>query len=396
MARARLAALIAVGALLLSGSILSPVSQPAWAADYPSWNDVQGARNNEAAKAAQIVKLQGLLRELEASVEATQKVAEEKGQVFFEAQLEYDKAVFKADQLQVQADEAQAEAQVSVRKAGQLVARTQRVGGADFSAQLLFGDDSKDLLSHLGMANKVSQQSAGIYAKAKLDQNTAQSLTDQANVAKAALKGLADAAQAAMAEAQSAADAASAALQEQEEYQATLQAQLATLQTDREHTEAEYRKGVEAMWGAGAGAAGPISASGWSRPAAGYASESSFGLRVPPFGGASSWHMGTDIGAGCNTGIFAAHSGTVVYAGYNGGYGNFVMIDHGGGVTTSYGHIVNGGMLVHVGQSVGPGMPIARIGMTGTADGCHLHFEVRQGGTAVNPVSFLRNQGVNI
>lgn len=389
-------AFLAILALVATGAIFGQATDAAWAKDYPSWSDVQNARSNETAKKAQIAKLEALLKELEAAVVKTQAIAQEKGQIYYEAQLAYDEAAYKADQLQHQADEAQAVADESMRKAGQMIARSQRVGGQDLPMQLFFDEGKRDLLSQLGIASKVSQQSSGIFAKAKRDQNTAQSLTDQANLAKAALKDLADIAQAAMVEAQAAADAATAALKEQEEHQATLKAQLATLVENRRATEAEYKKGVEAAWGAGAGAAGPISASGWTRPASGYASASSFGPRVPPFPGASAWHMGVDIGAGCNAGIYAAHAGTVMYAGLNGGYGNFVMIDHGNGITTSYGHIVSGGIKVHPGQSVGPGMLIAHVGSTGTSGGCHLHFELRIDGTAYNPVLYLRNQGVNI
>src|SRR5690554_532400 len=390
-------AFLAIFALVATGTILGQGSDAAWAKDYPSWSDVQKARNNEAAKKVQIAKLQALLKQLEAEVQATQKVAHEKGEIYYEAQLAYDAAAYRADQLQGQADEAQVVADESMRVAGQMVARTQRAGGQDISMQLFFeGSDSTDLLAQLGMASKVSQQSSGLFTKAKRDQNTAQSLTDQANVAKEALQELADAAEAAMLEAQSAADAAAAALEEQETHQAELKAQLILLVENRRVAESEYKKGVEAKWGAGAGAAGPISDSGWTRPSTGHASPYSFGPRVPPFPGASSWHMGVDIGAGCNAGIYAVHAGTVVYAGWNGGYGNFVKIDHGGGITSSYGHIVNGGIKVHVGQQVGPGVPIALVGTTGTSTGCHLHFEIRTHGTAVNPVYFLRNQGVNI
>lgn len=389
--------LVVVAAIVASGTILAETPDAAWAKDYPSWSDVQRARNNEAAKKVQVAKIEGLLKELEASVAATQKVAEQKGQAYYEAQLAYDTAAYKSAQLQTQADEAQLAAAESMRQAGQLVAKAQRVGGGDITAQLFFGDhDSTNLLAQLGMVDKVSEQSAGIYAKAKRDQNSAQSLTDQANVAKDALEGLKEIAEKALLEAQAAAEAAAAALTEQQEYQAVLKAQLATLKTNRLHAESEYEKGIEALWGAGAGAGGPISDSGWSRPAAGYASASSYGPRVPPFPGASSWHFGTDIGAGCNQGIFAAHAGTIVYAGWFGGYGNYIRIDHGGGVTTAYGHIRNGGIKVHVGQQVGPGMLIARVGTTGSSSGCHLHFEVRTGGGTVNPVYFLRNQGVNI
>lgn len=390
-------AFVVIFAVVATGTILCQATDAAWAKDYPSWSDVQSSRNNEAAKKVQIAKLQNLLKQLEAEVVEAQALAQEKGQVYYEAQLAYDEAAFKADQLQQQADAAQTVADESMRKAGQMIARAQRAGGQDLPVQLFFGEvGDQDLLSQLGMASKVSQQSSGIFTKAKRDQNTAQSLTDQANLAKDALQKLAEAAQAAMVEAQAAADAAAAALKEQEEHQATLKAQLATLVENRKATEAEYKKGVEAAWGAGAGAAGPISDSGWTRPSGGYASPGSYGPRVPPFPGASAWHLGVDIGAGCNAGIFAVHAGTVTYAGWNGGYGNFIEINHGNGITSRYGHIVNGGIKVHNGQSVGPGTPIAKVGTTGTSSGCHLHFEIRINGSATNPVYFLRNQGVNI
>jgi murein DD-endopeptidase MepM/ murein hydrolase activator NlpD len=392
----RLWAVLAIVALFATGTIVGQ-TDAAWAKDYPSWDQVQDARNNEAAKKVQIERLQALLVQLEAEVVVADKIAKEKGQLYYEAQLAYDEAAYKADQLQLQADEARLVADQSMRRAGQMVARSQRAGGQDMAVQLFFDESgTKDLLSQLGMASKVTQQSSGIFVQAKRDQNTAQSLTDQANVAKEALQKLAEAAQAAMLEAQAAADAAAAALQEQEEHRATLQAQLATLVENRVATEEEYKKGVEAAWGAGAGAAGPISASGWTRPSGGYASPDSFGPRVPPFPGASSQHAGVDIGPGCNAGIFAVHAGTVTYAGWNGGYGNFVEISHGNGITSRYGHIVDGGIKVRLGQSVGPGMLIALVGTTGTSNGCHLHFEIRLNGTAVNPVYYLRNEGVNI
>ena len=392
----RVWAVAAIVDMVSVGTIVGQAPDAAWAKDYPSWSDVENAKNNEAAKKAQVAQLEALLKELEAAVVAAQAVAQEKGEAFYLAQLAYDEAKYKADQLQEQANTAQVIADESMRKAGQMIARTQRAGGQNVSMQLFFDGGSNDLLSQLGMASKVGQQSSSIFTKAKRDQNTAQSLTDQTNLAKDALQVLAATAQAAMIEAQAAADASAAALQEQEENQATLKAQLATLVENRVATEAEYKKGVEEAWGAGAGAAGPISDSGWTRPSTGYASAESYGPRVPPFPGASEWHFGADIGAGCNAGIFAASAGTVVYAGLNGGYGNFVMIDHGNGITSSYAHIVNGGIKVRNGQSVGPGMLIALVGTTGASNGCHLHFEIRTNGNPTNPVYYLRNQGVSI
>jgi murein DD-endopeptidase MepM/ murein hydrolase activator NlpD len=100
--------------------------------------------------------------------------------------------------------------------------------------------------------------------------------------------------------------------------------------------------------------------------------------------------MGIDIGASCNAPIYAAHSGTVIYAGPNGTYGNFVLLDNGGGIDTGYAHIRNGGILVGIGQSVGAGQPIARVGTTGASTGCHLHFEVRVNGEKIDGIPFMR------
>ncbi|HEY3106679.1 MAG TPA: peptidoglycan DD-metalloendopeptidase family protein [Gaiellaceae bacterium] len=97
-------------------------------------------------------------------------------------------------------------------------------------------------------------------------------------------------------------------------------------------------------------------------------------------------HEGIDIGAACGTPIHAAASGTVVFSGWMDGYGNFVIIDHGNGLATAYGHqsaiYVSGG---HVSQ----GQVIGAVGSTGHSTGCHLHFEVRVNGTPVNPLNYL-------
>lgn len=394
----RVLAGVAIAATLVAGALVGQSPVPvAFAADYPSWQDVLDSRDSEVAKAAEIVRIEALIAELEVKVLATQAVAQEKGEIYFDAQLIYDEAAVKADRLQWQADAAQVAAAESMAQAGQMAARTQRARGSDITATIFFSElGTKNLLSQLGMASKVSQQSAGIFTKAKQDQNTAQSLTDQANVAKAALAALAAVAEAAMLEAQAAADTATAALEEQASHQARLRAQLASLIEDRIATEDEYVVGIQAKWGAGAGlGAGQISASGWARPSGGYVS-SGFGFRVPPKSGASSLHAGVDFGAGCGAPIFAAHGGIVEYAGPNGGYGNYIRVNHGDGTATAYGHILDGGILVRNGQGVGPGQNIALTGSTGTSTGCHLHFEIRRGGTPINPVGHLRGEGVKI
>jgi len=114
---------------------------------------------------------------------------------------------------------------------------------------------------------------------------------------------------------------------------------------------------------------------------------SPYGWRTHPIFGTQIFHSGIDIAADYGDSILAADSGTVVYAGWMGGYGNAVMIDHGGGLVTLYGH--NTAVLVSEGQAVDKGQVVAHAGSTGYSTGPHCHFEVRLHGETVNPLSYL-------
>jgi murein DD-endopeptidase MepM/ murein hydrolase activator NlpD len=98
-------------------------------------------------------------------------------------------------------------------------------------------------------------------------------------------------------------------------------------------------------------------------------------------------HEGVDLGAAYGTPIAAAGSGTVIYAGWLGGYGNLTVIDHGGGLATAYGH--QSRIAVSVGQQVTRGETIGYVGSTGHSTGPHLHFEVRVNGQPVDPLGYL-------
>ncbi|WP_448573488.1 murein hydrolase activator EnvC family protein [Trichothermofontia sp.] len=114
---------------------------------------------------------------------------------------------------------------------------------------------------------------------------------------------------------------------------------------------------------------------------------SHFGWRVHPILGTERFHAGTDFGADHGTPIVAAAAGTVLVADWYGGYGNAVVIDHGGGITTLYGHCSE--LYVTEGQTVMAGQAIAAIGSTGLSTGPHLHFEVRENGDPVDPMNYL-------
>ncbi|MFN6514815.1 MAG: murein hydrolase activator EnvC family protein [Nostoc sp. CreGUA01] len=114
---------------------------------------------------------------------------------------------------------------------------------------------------------------------------------------------------------------------------------------------------------------------------------SPFGWRMHPVLGYRRFHAGMDFAASYGSTIRAADSGTVIFAGWYGGYGRAVIIDHGKGITTLYGH--SSELYVSEGQGVERGQAIAAVGSTGLSTGPHLHFEVRRHGSPVNPADYL-------
>ncbi len=115
---------------------------------------------------------------------------------------------------------------------------------------------------------------------------------------------------------------------------------------------------------------------------------SGFGSRTDPVTGGTAFHAGIDIAASCGTPIHAAATGRVVQATLGStGYGNMVVINHGNGLGTLYGH--QSQLAVSTGQVVATGEVIGYVGSTGKSTGCHLHFEVRANGNPVNPLAYL-------
>jgi murein DD-endopeptidase MepM/ murein hydrolase activator NlpD len=165
--------------------------------------------------------------------------------------------------------------------------------------------------------------------------------------------------------------------------------------TDVRETREEYLHEVEALaaqseelaaairnaqTSAGSTGTGAPSAAGFIWPVNGTVT-SGFGMRW------GRMHEGIDVAAPTGTPIWAAAAGTVIYAGWLGGYGYLVVVDHGNGLATAYAHCSS--ILVSVGQSVELGETVALVGSTGHSTGPHLHFEVRVNGVAVDPLLYL-------
>lgn len=422
----------ALGVVALSAFGVTSGVSAAYAATYPSWDDVQRAKNNEAAAAAEVSRIEGLISSLTQKVADTQAAAKVASDEYYAAQQAYFAAIAEADSLQAKADEQAGIADESVRKAGQVAAQIYRNGGDDTSLELFFAGsaaNADELLSRLGTMDKLLEYNQSVYDDAVAARNSAQSLSDQAQVARDERDRLQKIAEEKLVAAQAAADAAQAALDEQTANLATMEAQLAALKDTTTQTVAGYQAGVAARaeeerqrkakaaaeaaaaaaaaaaannggggGGGGGGQGGQAGSGGWVRPHGGHRS-SGYGPRSQQCnsnGCSSSWHYGIDLANGCGAAIYAAQSGTVDAAFYNGGYGNYVRIQHGGGVATGYAHIKNGGFAVRSGQYVQAGQVIAYAGNTGGSFGCHLHFEVYINGRYTNPADFMAARGISI
>jgi murein DD-endopeptidase MepM/ murein hydrolase activator NlpD len=114
----------------------------------------------------------------------------------------------------------------------------------------------------------------------------------------------------------------------------------------------------------------------------------SFGERIDPFNGEGAFHSGVDIRSAYGTPVVAPADGTVTFTDMLGGYGRLIMIDHGNGISTRYGHL--SGFAVTEGQQVHRGDVIGYVGTSGRSTGPHLHYEVRINDTPVNPYKYLR------
>ena len=114
----------------------------------------------------------------------------------------------------------------------------------------------------------------------------------------------------------------------------------------------------------------------------------SFGERIDPFNGEGAFHGGVDIGSAYGRAVIAPADGVITFADFMGGYGKLIMMDHGHGISTRYGHL--SGFAVTPGQHIHRGDTIGYVGLSGRSTGPHLHYEVRINDTPVNPYKYLR------
>jgi len=222
------------------------LSGSAAADDYPSWDDVQAAKQNEATAQAAINEIEGILVALEAEANTLGRVAQQRAEEYNAAVAELDKAAARADRLENQAEDAAAQATESSQRAAQLLAQLARSGGGSLTLDLFLSPNPDDLLGSIGTMSKVSEQATSIYKQAQQDANVADALTEQAQIAEEERSDLADSAEEALSSAQAAADEAAARVSQQQAASDQLYAQLADLKGTRESVEQEYLIGLTA------------------------------------------------------------------------------------------------------------------------------------------------------
>ena len=343
-------------------------------ADLQRQAEEQQAKTNEAS--AKVENVSERLRQIQEELRvATAEYKEVKGQL----DSVEDKISDNTELLQ----KTEADLKVKNKKLQQRV-RDIYINGQISYVDVLFGaKDFADLMTRMDVLKRIIKHDYDLIMKVKEEKATVENTRAQLEKDKAEAEVLVTDAQ-----------AKKAKVEDKESEQQVLLDQAAY---DRDTSERMYEEIMAAsqevanmirrsqMSSAGYSGA-PAGAGGMIWPISGPIT-SEFGWRTHPIFGTARFHSGLDIGGDYGMPIYAAAGGTVIYAGWISGYGNAVIIDHGGGVTTLYGH--NDSLNVSEGENVAQGQVIAMCGSTGNSTGPHCHFEVRENGEPVSPYGYL-------
>ena len=343
-------------------------------ADLQRQAEEQQAKTNEAS--AKVENVSERLRQIQEELRvATAEYKEVKGQL----DSVEDKISDNTELLQ----KTEADLKVKNKKLQQRV-RDIYINGQISYVDVLFGaKDFADLMTRMDVLKRIIKHDYDLIMKVKEEKATVENTRAQLEKDKAEAEVLVTDAQ-----------AKKAKVEDKESEQQVLLEQAIY---DRDTSERMYEEIMAAsqevanmirrsqMSSAGYSGA-PAGAGGMIWPISGPIT-SEFGWRTHPIFGTARFHSGLDIGGDYGMPIYAAASGTVIYAGWISGYGNAVIIDHGGGVTTLYGH--NDSLNVSEGENVAQGQVIAMCGSTGNSTGPHCHFEVRENGEPVSPYGYL-------
>ncbi len=337
-----------------------------------------------AAVAARLSELQGQIAEVQARVDAKElDIANQESEL---ADLEISLSNLEAQIARTQLETRQTREVVQERAVDLYMSRSMNVGGV-----LLAVNEMADVTVGLEYAGQVIEDSEALIRRLEVLEHQEELQQAQIEANKERTKTIL-----ATLETERVALVADRSLLEEKEAEVAVELDsvkdlLAEIQSDINEVEGELtalereQAAMEAAIRAAQSTGGEkVGALRW--PVSGSVS-SGFGYRIHPISGARKLHTGIDISVGSGVPIGAAGDGVVILASWYGGYGNAVVIDHGGGLATLYAH--QSSLAVSVGQSVSEGDTIGYVGSTGYSTGPHLHFETREFGTPVNPMGYL-------
>lgn len=353
----------------------------------PAWADELGDAQS------QLEDVQAQMRQQQQRLQSAQQQADSIAEQLRQLQVELDAADknYRDTQAKLQAKEAQIQANTALlAKAEQdLAVRTKVLekrlrdiyenGQVNYLDVLLGATDFTDFISRLDLLKRVLHQDAVLIAQVRQERQLIADKQAELERDQAALIALRDQAQAQK-------NLVAAKKAEKEKFLSSVLSERDAAQRAYQELQQTSQQIAEMIRRLQRGGRTPGSTGSMLWPISGPIT-SPFGWRTHPIFGTALFHSGLDIGTDYGEPVRAADGGTVIYAGWMGGYGKAVIIDHGGGISTLYGH--NSELVVSAGQAVQKGQVIAYAGATGYATGPHVHFEVRVNGSPVDPLGYL-------
>lgn len=406
-------ALFGVGVFVVGMAVTQQVNSPAaQALDLPTWEDVEAAKQNQAAADKKVKEIEQLIVEGEKELDRRRNLHENTIQELQQAEEALMAAADKAATLNEEAASSRKEAEEAADRAGVIVAQMYRSGGVDRSMELFLdadGSTTDALLERMASMSKATERNAKVSEAAEQTANTADSLGKQAKSAESKREEIRVEKKSLEEDAAQKFASQGVLVAEQEVQQRDLEVKLEALKDkttktvdgyqERLRIEEEQRRAEEERLrkeaeeaerrrkeqeengvtppppppptGPPTGPPPPTNSGGWNLPLAPGAYWVSEGYRSP-----GRWdHTGIDLAAGCWTPIVAAASGVVNSTYWEGLGGNMVTVNHYNGWQTRYAHMVQWAS-VSPGQTVNAGQLIGYVGTTGASTGCHLHFEM--------------------